>query len=227
MRGRGGGSGARAGRAGRGQGKRGPRPKREEEEEEQHPWTEEELQWMAGDAGGWPTPYEPKTSLEQLLGKGLTLMGSPMGALEAAMYKAQVGTDNVNAHHMHAHEHLVRMDKGNGTFFESAEAKVVAQQSVNDQAKLVAKARSTEFQPVEIPMLPEAEREKLSKAWIAGHYARPQPAKKGDLLGQAEVYAKLNETYLPEDSRKLQAKLASLLPADQKPAAAQPARKPL
>ena len=229
-RGRGRGSRATIGRArgGRGKGKRAARPNTEEDEQEPDPFTEEELTWMAGDAGGWPTPYEPKTSLEQLLGKGLTVMGSASGTLEAAMTKVQLGTDNVNGPHKHSDEHLVRMKEGEGTFFESAEAKTVTQKYLNDQRKLRADRLKMDFTLMEISMLPEAEREKLSRAWIAGQYVKPEPASPGDILAQAETYAKLNETYLSEDARKLQAKIASLLPSiAQKPAATQPHMKPV
>lgn len=223
MSGRGGSArGARAGGRGRGsRGKRprGPKPKTEEADDVDEPFNEEELAWMAGDASGWASSYVPMTSLEQLLGKGLTVMGSPRGTLEAAMYKVQVGTDNINGDHRHSEEHLAKMNKGNGSFFESPEAKAVTQQYLNDTREKQG------LKPIEIPALPEAERKKLSAAWIAGHYVGPKPAEKGDLLGQVGVYNKLNETYLPEDSKKLQAKLASFIPATtQKPAAAQPAQ---
>lgn len=221
-RGGGRGRGAARGRGDRGKRARGPRPKTEEEEELDEPFNDEELAWMAGDASGWASSYVPKTSLEQLLGKGLTVMGSPRGTLEAAMYKVQVGTDNINGDHRHSDEHLARMNKGSGSFFESPEAKAITQQYLNDMRE------RKKLKPMEISTLPEAERKKLSEAWIAGHYAGPKPAEKGDILGEVEVYAKLNETYLPEDSKKLQAKLAPLLPAAaRKPAAAQPAQKPL
>ena len=229
---RGGARGGRA-RAGKGRGrrerrKRAPKAKTAEEDDMPEPFNEEEIKWMAGDVGGWPTPYEPKTSVEQLLGKGLTVMGSAGGTLEAAMVKVQIGTDNVNGPHRHSDEHLVKMDEANGTFFESAEAKAVTQKYLNERRKLRADRLEREFTPTDIPTLPEAEREKLSKAWIAGQYVKPEPAAPGDILGLADTYAKLNETYLPEDSRKLQAKLASLLPSfAQKSAVSQPVQKPL
>jgi hypothetical protein len=210
------------GRGDRGKRPRGPRPKTEEADDVDEPFNEEELAWMAGDASGWASSYVPKTSLEQLLGKGLTAMGSPRGTLEAAMYKVQVGTNNINGERKHSEEHLANMNKGNGSFFETAEAKVVTQQYLNDTREKKG------LKPLEIPILPETERKKLSEAWIAGHYVGPKPAEKGDVLGQVDVYAKLNETYLPEDARKLQAKLATLLPvAAPKTAAARPSQKPL
>lgn len=165
---------------------------------------------MAGHHGGWPVPYEPKTSLESLLGKGTLGIGSARGLLDTAGNKMQVGTDNVNGPHQHADEHLARIHHGHGTMFENTEAKEVALKYLGRQARkqLIRDA------------LPDAEREKLSKAWVAGHYDGPAPVEKGDVLGQVEAYARRNETYLPQDSRKLQAKLASLLPAVTRPKSA-------
>jgi hypothetical protein len=205
-----GGQGWRGGRVRR---EKGSRPKKEEEAEEHEPWNEEELAWMAGDAGGWPAPYVPKTDLEQLLGKGLTVMGSAKGVLESAMYRVQVATNNINAPHRHADGHLVRMSEGNGTFFESPSAKAVSQEYFNDKRERIADTLGKEFQPLEIPMLPETERIKLSEAWIGGQYVGPKPVVAGDILRHVEAYAKRNETYLPGDSRKVQYRLELLLPA--------------
>ena len=224
MRGRGGTRGARA--RGRGRGRtRGPRPKREADEVVEEPFTEEELEWMAGNDGGWPEPYAPKTSLEQFIGKGPSVISSPRGLVESAVYKMQVATDNVNGPHMHADEHIARLTKGHGTLFESAKAKEATEEYLNSKRERIADRLGLEYKPLETPLLPESEREKISKAWIAGHYAGPKPAEKGDILGQVEAYTRRNETYLPEDARKLQAKLASLLPAGSAPR--QPVRKPL
>jgi hypothetical protein len=171
---------------------------------------------MAGNDGGWPTPYVPKTSLEQLIGKGPSVISSPRGVVETAVYKMQVATDNVNGPHRHADEHMARIRRGYGTLFESAEAMAVAKKYVRTKSKK------------QISALPESEREKLANVMIAGHYVGPTPAEKGDILGQVEAYARRNETYLPEDSRKLQAKLASLLPAAAAPKPAPgPLQKPL
>jgi hypothetical protein len=216
VRGSGGARGAAGGRGRGGKRPRGPKPKRQVEEDIEEPWKEEELAWLAGNDGGWPAPYVPKTSLEQFIGKGPSVISSPRGVVETAVYKMQVATDNVNGPHRHADEHLARIRNGHGTLFESAQAKAVTQEYLGRKAKL------------QIQTLPKSEREKLSKAWIAGHYAGPPPADKRDILAQAEAYARRNETYLPEDSRKLQAKLASLLPVTAaRPATPAPARKPL
>jgi hypothetical protein len=180
---------------------------------------------MAGNDGGWPEPYVPKTSLEQFIGKGPSVISSPRGVVETAVYKMQVAMDNVNGPHMHADEHIARLSRGHGTLFESTKAKEVMEEYLNEKRERIADQLGLEYKPLETPLLPASEREKLSKAWIAGHYAGPKPAEKGDILGQVEAYTRRNETYLPEDSRKLQAKLASLLPAA--PAAPQRVRKPL
>lgn len=216
------------GRGGRGKRTRGPRPKREEEDPAEDPWNEEELTWLAGNDGGWPTPYVPKTSLEQLIGKGPSVISSPRGVVETAVYKVQVATDNVNGPHRAAEEHLSRWKHAHGTLFESGAAKAITQEYLDQKRERIADQLGLEYQPLEISTLPEGEREKLSKAWIAGHYVGPKPAEKGDILGQVEAYARRNETYLPEDSRKLEAKLASLLPAvAARPATPGPVKKPL
>jgi hypothetical protein len=167
---------------------------------------------MAGNDGGWPTPYVPQTNLESLLNKGASVISSPRGLVETAVYKMQVATDTINGPHLHANDHGRRMREGQGMLFESAEAKKVTKQWLKKHGKKVPET------PVEV-------REQLAKAWIAGHYEAPVPVDKGNILGLADAYAKRNETYLPEDSRKLQAKLATLIPQATPPPG--PLRKPL
>ena len=145
--------------------------------------------------------------------------------MENAVYNMQVATNNINGPHRHADEHLARISDGHGTLFESAEARAVTQKYLNEKRERQAKFLGLEYQPAELPMLPQAEREKLAKTYIAGHYAGPRPAQEGDIPGLVEAYTRRNETYLPEDARKFQAKLASLLPAAAKrQATSQPAR---
>jgi hypothetical protein len=61
--------------------------------------------------------------------------------------------------------------------------------------------------------LSEKDQAKALKEWVAGQYVFPKSAKAGDILGQVAGYARRNETYLPDDTRKFQEKLRSLLPA--------------
>jgi hypothetical protein len=65
----------------------------------------------------------------------------------------------------------------------------------------------------EFGKLSEKGQARAMKEWVAGQYVFPKPAEEGDVLGQVAGYARRNETYLPDDTRKFQEKLRSLLPA--------------
>jgi hypothetical protein len=65
----------------------------------------------------------------------------------------------------------------------------------------------------ELGKLSERNKARALKEWVGGQYIFPEPAEVGDVLGQVAGYARRNETYLPDDTRKFQEKLKSLLPA--------------
>ncbi|KAF4636672.1 hypothetical protein G7Y89_g1403 [Cudoniella acicularis] len=225
-RGRGSGMGGRGGRGGRGalrargrgRGRGGPvkkdrRPKQEDEEPEE-PYNDEEKAYITGAECGWLTPYNPTTSAETLAQMGPPVISSARGINETLVYKMQVATGNTAGNYRHAGLHLGKLSRGNGlAMFESEEQKTVAQAFKRQKNKTV---EGPFVQALggkrKIGELDEKEKDLLTKTWVAGQYTAPMPAEKGDVLGQVDAFLRRNETYLPEDMRKLEAKLASLLP---------------
>ena len=229
--GRGRGTAGSRGRGGRGK-KRGKavRQKQQQEENSEMPISEEEQEYYdTGHQLLWAKEYEPQTSVEDLVRWGPPVMAGPRGILESMMYKMEVATENLTPAARHAAVHIAKMNRGNGvTFFENAEARTVTQ-AYKDQARLeLADEMGKDFVPEEIGRLSEDAQTGILKSWVGGHYTGPKSVEQKDVLGQAEAAARRNETYLPEDSRKLQDKLQSLLPASgKKPAARGRTKAPL
>ncbi len=205
--GRGGTRGGRGGRGrGRGNGQKRGRRKPIAEENEEPPLTDEEIRKLdESDGGGPPHPYEPRTSLEYLLGKGAPAVPtSQRGVLETMVHKFEVATNNegLEARKVKVHEWMIKY--GKGTFFESLQAK--------DWAVGAKKQH-----------LSEEQKDEIERHWVAGQYDGPKFAEKDDIIGQVESYTRRNGTYLPEDMRKLQEKLKALLPPNLvKPSGSQP-----
>lgn len=207
---RGRGGGGSRGRRPRGRGSQRREPSEEEQEEAEDELDEEELNQLDMVYGGFPTAYEPTTKPETL---GTPVLTSAKGLVESVKYKMQVATSNTNGVNKQGGEHLARMGWGDGTFFESPEAKEFTELFNNQVRKDKADKFGHEFQPERIRTLPEKEREVLAKAWAAGHYELPEVAGPDDVIGHVQTYTRRNETYLAEDGRKLEEKLRSLLPA--------------
>lgn len=224
--------GQRGGRGGRGKAKRsGGREARQDERKgdeldaQDEDFTEEEIKGLDLIHGGDPTPYEPTTESEYF---GSPVLSSPRGLVENIKYKMQVATSNTNGVHKIGGEHLARMSRGEGTFFESTEAKTIVEDFNNQIRKERAEEFGWEYRPAHLRTLPEDQRKILAKTWAAGHYEPPKMAGVDDIIGQVESYARRNETYLPEDKRKLEEKLRTLLPAQyQTSDTKQPTPKPL
>jgi len=196
----------------RGKGAKDPAQQDEEDEMEEEPdYTEEEKKLQDLIHGGFPTPYEPTTTLESL---GTPVLASPRGLVENVKYKMQVATNNTNGRHKLGGEHLARMNRADGTFFESTEAKIITERFNNQNREERAEIYGWEYEPENLRTLSEAEREKLSKAWAAGHYELPNTnAELDDVIAQVKAYARRNETYLSADGKKFEEKLMTLLPA--------------
>jgi len=189
-------------------------------------WTEDELHRLDLARGGHPTPYEPSTSLETL--GGTPVCSSATGLLENVKYKMQAATSSWNGAHKYGQEHLTRMQRGDGTFFESAESKRAAEAYNNQNKRERAQEDGREYKPEKLRTLPEAERKVLARRWAAGQYELPKNAQLKDVLGQVAAYARRNETYLTGDGKKMEEKLRSLLPAEyQKANAGKTVPKPL
>jgi len=199
-------------------------------EDVEPPFTKIEEAWIEAHEGGFELPYNPTTSLESLRRQGASVMtpSNPMGAVESLAHKMQVATHMVSAPNTHSGVHLERMARGSGSFFETPEAKAVAQAYYDQkrQADADKRADSEGKERKKIPSrplktldtLPENVRSAIAKAWVAGQYAGPKHVETSNILGQVEMYAKRNETYLPETAKKFEEKLRSLLPPQyQKP----------
>jgi len=218
-RGRGGGmrGGRGRGRGGtRGRGKRGPQFKLDTEEEIQEPWNEEERIALAEWEQGVPTPYNPQTSLQDLMrhGPALATSTATFGLRESLTYKVQVATGNLKPL-SHAADQLEGLAKGVGALFRSAEEKERLEKWVNKERKEWAQELGKEATPFKIESFNEEEKKKLLEEVVAGRYEGPKAVleRERDVLRLAENFASRNETYLPGDMRMLQDKLRALVPA--------------
>jgi hypothetical protein len=219
MRGRGGRGGRGSGRLrGRG-GKRARAPRGKEDLEDFVPPTldPEEAAYQAGSEQGFTTPYEPTVSAESLARNGPPVVSSPRGVVESLVYKIQVAAGQVlpGPEYDLAASHLSRIEHGRGTLFETEEQRAVVEAFNQEKGKERAEKMGVPYEPElnEFGTLSEKDQARVVKEWVGGQYVFPKPAETGDILGQVAGYARRNETYLPEDTRKFEEKLKSLLPA--------------
>ncbi|KAJ5037447.1 uncharacterized protein L3040_007622 [Drepanopeziza brunnea f. sp. 'multigermtubi'] len=203
MRGRG---GARGGAQARGQGNRGrgKGPKREkanrpkeDDDRAPVPYTAEEIEYIDNSKGGFQKPYQPVTSAQDLARWGPPVISSPRGVVETLRWKMAAATDNQNPEYKTGALHHLRTMKGVGTIFESAEERAKAKKALG-----------------KLESLSKQDQEAMMKQWAGGQYVTPKPVQEpGDVLALVATYTRRNETYLPEDARKFEQKLRSLLPA--------------
>ncbi|KAK8064911.1 hypothetical protein PG994_007549 [Apiospora phragmitis] len=97
--------------------------------------------------------------------------------------------------------------EGHGVFFPSEEAK-----------KLISRRAEMEFQDP-----PEETKSAILDAALLGKYEGPKFAQPGDHLGSVRSYVKRDGTWNADAERRIEAKIKSLLPAQQAAAAARPA----
>ncbi|KAE9368491.1 hypothetical protein N431DRAFT_346725 [Stipitochalara longipes BDJ] len=219
MRGRGGSRGGRGAARGRGRGRGGKKakpPNKEDLEEFVYPpMTAEELAYQAGSEQGFLRPYEPTLTAESLARHGPPVASSPRGVLESIVYKMQVATSLPDAGYDHGENHLLRVGRGPGTLFENDEQRAITQAFSQQKGKERAEKMGVPYEPElnELGKLSEKDKARALKEWVGGQYVFPKPAEVEDALGQVAGYARRNETYLPEGTRKFQEKLKSLLPA--------------
>jgi len=189
--------------------------KQDEEDFIPEPLTEVELEYQAGSEQGWLRPYEPTTTAESLARHGPPVISSPRGVVESMVYKMQVATNVPGPQYEIGGNHLLRIDHGPGSMFESEEQRAITEAFSQQKGKERAETMGVSYDPAlnQLGSLSKKDQERMMREWVAGQYAFPKPAEPGDVPGQVEKYARMNETYLPEDTRKLQEKLKSLLPA--------------
>jgi hypothetical protein len=179
------------------------------------PLTEVELEYQAGSEQGWLRPYEPTTTAESLARHGPPVISSPRGVVESVVYKMQVATNIPGAGYEMGGDHLLRIDHGPGSMFESEEQRAITEAFSQQKGKERAEKMGVPYKPAlnELGYLSERDQNRIMKEWVAGQHVSPKPAGARDVLGQVEKYVRMNETYLPDDTRKFQEKLKSLLPA--------------
>jgi hypothetical protein len=178
------------------------------------PYNEEEKAYLFNSECGFPGPYNPKTSADDLASLRPAVISSPMGVQDTVAYKLHVASGQMSGEYRHASVHLGRIHRGNGlAFFESKEQKDIAQKFKRQDEVLLEGPLAEKFGKKKIVGLDGKDKEVLMGAWVAGKYKKPEvPGKSSDVLGLVGAFLKRNETYLPEDARKLEGKIKSLLP---------------
>lgn len=215
MRGRGD-RGGRGGRGGPGRGRgakqsKEARKKQEEEETREDPFNAEELLYLEGSEQGFETPWEPKTSPKDLANYGPAVMSSSRGVTETIVHRLNAATGKFTGYDA---LQLQRLDRANGTMFTDHEEKALYQAARDSGHKAKTDALDVDFNQTPFQTLRGKDRAIIKKQWVAGEHIAPEFAPKSDVLAHVESYLRRNETYLPADLQKLQAKIASLLPPE-------------
>lgn len=207
MRGRGRG-GPRGGRGGvRGRAARGPRDKKpkfaEEVDFEILPYSEEEIPEYNTIVGGFPEAYNPITSQASLAGWGPSVISSAQGMKEVVDQKLGVAVNRKFPGWNSLDWHKKRVATAGVTVFKDAEERQLAREYQKGKGW-----GSGQYQE-----LSEAQKEKLSRQWVGGHYDGPVAVDRKNVLGQVAKYARANGTYLAEETRQFEEDVAKLLPA--------------
>lgn len=189
--------------AARGKKRRGPAVKRDREEDYDEPLNSEELAYLNSVEQGVKSPFVPTTTLGALDKQGPAVATStgPRGLTESVIYQLQLLTDGFPRDApVHPRTRLAEYN-GKGVLFESIEEK----KRLEDMGR-------------KFDTLSEAEKSAILNALVAGRYAIPKLAGKGDLAGQVDEVLTHNETYLLADKTRLLEKVKSLLPSQKPPA---------
>jgi len=230
------GGGARGRPAARGgaRGRAGPKDRAKkmpaEDDYVEEPYNEEEIEYMYAEESGHRKPYDPTTSLETLRGYGAAgSITNPRGIKENIInrFATGVGAEFRASVYNHGRDHILNVARNGSTIFESTEQRKIAehwQRTKPDEATEYVKSMGV--QPSgRMGKLSEEQKNMILDAWVAGKHAAPKEEKKGNVLSTVEMMTQRNETYLPEDSKRFEEKLKSLLPK-QTATPSQPARKP-
>ncbi|KAI1636495.1 hypothetical protein F4809DRAFT_382386 [Biscogniauxia mediterranea] len=216
FRGRGGGGGggnrgSRVGGGGRGGGRRrgarrgqdGDR-KDEKEEGQQDDWEDPKVQeWREDREMGAPLVFNPSMTLDTLAGYGpaMATSGTPQAVGETAMRQARIlgGGMPYDEHMMlEADEVRQRYRDGEGVFFPSQRAK-----------DLTLAHHRKHHRAFETP--PPETRDAVLEAAVLGRYDGPAFAPAGDTLATVRNYVRRDGTWNADASRRIEAKIQSLL----------------
>lgn len=181
------------------------------------PYTVEEQQYLDSQEGGEFISYNPVTSLSDLesWGPAIPTNAGTNGFKESIIYKLQVASGTLGQRDVPTppERHLRNVERGLGTVFESREEKETLEKWKDGEEAWRDEVRWKVHRDFKVEGLREEEKEALLKEMVAGVYKKPGDAGKG-IFGDIERLARKNETFLPEDSRSLQEKLQSILPAN-------------
>ncbi|CAG8972974.1 hypothetical protein HYALB_00008334 [Hymenoscyphus albidus] len=197
----------------RGGGKRTRAPRASEEDYAEEPYTDAEKAYLYNSQCGFREPYNPSTSAESMAAVSPPVVSSSKGVNHTIAYKLQTATGTRAGHYYHAANHIARVHDGNGfAFFEDGDQKSIANSWLGQRTKDISTTLGKGFAKAQVGDLDEKAKETLMKTWVAGQYQAPKTPAANDVLGQVDFFLRRNETYLPQDTRKLVAKLSSLLP---------------
>lgn len=187
------------------------------EEEMELPYNEEETQYSDIRDGGFTTPYNPDTNVQNLARHRPAVISNGVGIVDSIRYKLAVATDNISPQYRIAPQHLMRIYRGNGTLFEDPEQKRVFQEWKDKLDRENATYYGVPYTPEKLGSLSKKTQEDIIRQWVAGQFEPPAIISPENPFTYVRNYAKRNETWLNEDTRKFEAKLASLLPSNPPP----------
>ncbi|CAD6457367.1 d4a89675-cdfe-496c-967d-796596d77ec4 [Sclerotinia trifoliorum] len=209
-----------AGKRGRGGMRRaritGPKPADVELDEYDPPYTLEEQQYLDSQEGGEWVSYNPVTSMDDLesWGPAIATSESTNGLKESIIYKMQLVSGTLGQRDVPTppERHLANVERGLGTVFESREEKETLEKWRDGKEEWRDEVRWKVHKDYKIEGLRDEEKEAILKEMVAGVYKKPGDVKE-DLLREIERITAKNETFLKDDSRLLEEKIQSMLPA--------------
>lgn len=192
----------------------GPRKPRKKpwEEEAEPPYTDEEIEYLDSRDGGFTTPYNPDTGLHNLARHQPPVISSGAGIVDSIRYRLAVTTDNVSPQYRVSSQHLMRIERGKGTLFEDSDQRSIIQERKDKLDQQRASTKNIAYNRVELGTLPKKTRDEIMRLWVAGYYGAPVHTSPENPLDYVRNYARRNETWLPEDAKKFEDTLASILP---------------
>lgn len=203
-----------------------------DQEYQEQPLSKGELLYMQQAESGFSAPYEPSTTLESLRGFGAPTIASTRGIQEDLKHRFATAAGSERGSHSFrpGREHLYNVSRNGVGMFESKEQKEIAmnwaRQNKADAAEYIDNMGVLPIRIGNVGSLSEKQKRDVLNAWVAGAYVPPVVEEKGKILSTAGMMMSRNETYLPEDARRFEQKLRSLLPQDSLPAAPQAQSRP-
>ncbi|KAI1496010.1 hypothetical protein F5X99DRAFT_425271 [Biscogniauxia marginata] len=160
--------------------------------------------WREEKEMGALVPYNPSVSLSVLAGYGPAVATSttPFAAAETATRQARIlggGDAYHEGHLLEPQDAQARFRDGEGVFFPTPRAR-----------KLARRNSPSTLGWIGLP--PEETRTAVLEAALLGHYDGPRFAEPGDTAGAVRSYVRRDGTWNADASRRIEAKIMSLLP---------------